>query len=89
MPSSRGTPDFLRNSGSSVEIEVAPCVSCWFRSGSSHESSVATLPPSDLHSLLEEIDDLTFRIDGIQHTATKMATAMGLPAKEPKRKGRK
>lgn len=88
--SSRSTPDFLRNSGTSIEVEVAPCVSCWFRSSTVPQEAFAPpVPTSELRGLLEKIEDLSYRVEAIQREGTKLADAMGLSSKDFKRRGRK
>jgi hypothetical protein len=88
--SSRSTPDFLRNSGTSIEVEVAPCVSCWFRSSTLPQEAFAPpVPTSEVRGLLEKIEDLSYRVEAIQREGTKLAEAMGLSSKEFKRRGRK
>jgi hypothetical protein len=88
--SSRSTPDFLRNSGTSIEVEVAPCVSCWFRSSTvSQEASAPPIPTSELRGLLDKIEDLSHRVEVIQREGTRLADAMGLSSKDFKRRGRK
>jgi hypothetical protein len=82
-------PDFLRNSGTSIEVEVAPFVSCWFRSIGSQETFAPAVPASELRRLMNRIEDLSFSVGNIQRDATRLADAMDLPSKDFKRKGRK
>ena len=85
---SRSAQDFMRYSGSAIEVEVAPCISCWFRHGNSQDFS-AHAPKPELQALLDQIEDLTSRFDNLQRSASKLASSVGLTSKETRRKGRK
>jgi hypothetical protein len=62
MGSARSMPDFLRNSGTSIEVEVAPFVFCWFRSTGSQETFAPAVPASELRRLMNRIEDLSFSV---------------------------